>query len=232
VKRGFFITGTDTGVGKTEAACLLARSFRGAGLRVGVMKPVETGCPESDGKLVPVDALKLQEAAGSEARLEIINPYRLPLPLSPQTASEHFDITIEFEKIKSCYEELSIDSDVMLIEGAGGLLVPVSEGRSMADLALSLGLPVIVVAANRLGAINHTLLTVRCAISMGLNVAGVILNNATPEDNDISRGYNRADIARLCQAPLLFEIPFSDRKKEAPFLLEEGLLSDLLSRAT
>ena len=228
MKPSFFITGTDTGVGKTAAACILARSFRAAGYRVGVMKPVETGCADNNGQLIPQDALRLKEASGSAAGLEVINPYRFTLPISPQTASEHFGVTIEFEKIKSCYDELIEDSDVMLVEGAGGLLVPISEGQTMADLALYLGLPVIVVSANRLGTINHTLLTVQCAISMGLKVAGVILNNTTPEDGDISRAYNRADIERLSQVPLLFEIPFIDAKKEAPFLLEGSLLSSLI----
>ena len=227
MKPSFFITGTDTGVGKTAAACILARSFRAAGYRVGVMKPVETGCADKDGKLIPQDALRLKEASGSTAALETINPYRFTLPLSPHTASEHFGATIEFDNIKSCFDELIKENDVMLVEGAGGLLVPVSEGRTMADLAIYLGMPLIVVSANRLGTINHTLLTVHCALSKGLKVAGVILNNTTPKDGDISREYNRADIERLSPVPVLFEIPFL-KKEVAPFQLEEGHLSFLI----
>src|SRR3990172_3533040 len=111
MKPSFFITGTDSGVGKAEAACVLARSFRAAGYRVGAMKPVETGCADNNGKLIPQDALRLKEASGSKAGLEAINPYRFTLPLSPQTASEHFGATIEFENIKSCFDELVEDSD-------------------------------------------------------------------------------------------------------------------------
>ncbi len=230
MKPSFFITGTDTGVGKTEAACVLARSLRAAGYKVGVMKPVETGCVDNKGKLIPTDALRLKEASGSNAGLETINPYRFTLALSPQTAAEHFGATIEFDSIKSCFDELSDQNDVMLVEGAGGLLVPVSDDRTMADLALYLGLPLIVVSANRLGTINRTLLTVHCALSKGLKVAGIIFNNTTSEVSDISREYNRADIERLSPVPVLFEIPLL-KKEEAPFQLEEGLLNNVLSRA-
>jgi dethiobiotin synthetase len=227
LKRSFFLTGTDTGVGKTEAACILARAFRAAGLKTGVMKPVETGCPEGDGRLLPMDALRLKEASGTDAELDLINPYRFAPPLAPLTASELSGVTIDFEKIKYCFEELSSSHDAMLVEGAGGLLTPVAGDKCMADLALDLGLPAVIVTANRLGTINHTLLTLRCAESMGIKVAGIILNNTEPPGGDLSRAHNRAAIERLSPAPLLFEAPFSS-KNEAPFLLEEGLVSSLL----
>ncbi|WKZ32160.1 MAG: dethiobiotin synthase [Thermodesulfobacteriota bacterium] len=227
MKRAFFITGTDTGVGKTEAACMLARAFRAAGLKPGVMKPVETGCPERDGRLVPTDALRLKEASGTEAPLELINPYRFAPPLAPFTASELSGATIDFERIRSCLKELSNMHDLMLVEGAGGLLTPIAQDTYMADLALDLGLPAIIVSANRLGTINHTLMTIKCAGYMGIKVAGIILNNPGPNGSDPSRAHNRASIERLSPAPILFEAPFSS-KNEAPFLPEEGLVASLL----
>ncbi|MBW7957091.1 MAG: dethiobiotin synthase [Deltaproteobacteria bacterium] len=227
MKRSFFITGTDTGVGKTEVACMLARAFRAAGLKPGVMKPVETGCPERDGRLLPMDALKLKEASGTDADLDLINPYRFAPPLAPITASELSGISIDFQKIKSCAKELSNTHDVMLVEGAGGLLTPIVQGKYMADLALDLGLPIIIVSANRLGTINHTLLTARCAAALRLKVAGIILNNPAPRRDDLSLTHNRAELERLSPAPVLFEAPFSSKNK-APFLPEEGLVAGLL----
>lgn len=227
MKRSFFLTGTDTGVGKTEVACMLARAFRAAGLKTGVMKPVETGCPERDGRLLPMDALRLKEASGTDAELDLINPYRFAPPLAPQTASELSGITIDFNEIKSCFKKLSNTHDLMLVEGAGGLLTPVAGDKCMADLALDLGLPAVIVTANRLGTINHTLLTLRCAESMGIKVAGIILNNTEPPGGDLSLAHNRAAIERLSPTPLLFEAQFSS-KNEAPFLLEEGLVASLL----
>ncbi|MBE7414400.1 MAG: dethiobiotin synthase [Deltaproteobacteria bacterium] len=227
MKRSFFITGTDTGVGKTEVACMLARAFRASGLKPGVMKPVETGCPERDGRLVPMDALRLKEASGTGAELDIINPYRFAPPLAPLTASGLSGTTIEFKKIKSCFKELSNTHDIMLVEGAGGLLTPVAQDTYMADLALDLGLPAVIVSANRLGTINHTLMTLKCAVGMGIEVAGIILNNSEPHGDDLSRAHNRAELERLSPAPVLFEAPFSSKNK-APFLPEEGLVASLL----
>lgn len=227
MKRSFFITGTDTGVGKTEMACLLARAFRAAGLKPGVMKPIETGCPEKDGRLAPTDAVRLKETSGTDADLELINPYRFAPPLAPLTASELSGVTIELERIKSCFKELLNTHDVMLVEGAGGLLAPIAQGKYMADLALDLGLHTIIVSANRLGTINHTLLTLRCAKSMGIKVTCIILNNPEPPGDDLSRAHNSAVIERLSSAPILFEAPFTS-KKEAPFLPEEGLVASLL----
>jgi dethiobiotin synthetase len=136
MQKGYFITGTDTEVGKTFVAAGLAKAMAETGLRVGVMKPVETGCTVKDETLVPKDAVFLKQAAGVE---------------------------IDFEKIKECYGELSKDKDVMLLEGAGGLMVPLAEDKTSADLVLFLELKLIVVAPSRLGVLNHTLLTVRHA---------------------------------------------------------------------
>ena len=217
-KPAFFITGTDTNVGKTEAACSLARSFRDAGLKVGVMKPVETGCPVIGGKIVPQDALRLKEASGTEADLDLINQYRFTAPVAPDLAARLFKAAIDFNRIRDIFLGLHAAHDVMLVEGAGGLLAPAAEGRSMADLALFLGIPLIIVSANRLGTINHTLLTVSCARQLGLDIKGIILNNPVDPGNDLSREHNRRDIERLSGVRVLFEIPYSPGQSHPPLL--------------
>ncbi|OGP15627.1 MAG: dethiobiotin synthase [Deltaproteobacteria bacterium GWA2_54_12] len=218
MKSSFFITGTDTNVGKTEAACVLASSFRGAGLKVGVMKPVETGCRLLGEKMIPKDALRLKEASGTLADLDLVNPYRFTAAAAPDLAARLFGASIDLERIKDIFIGLQAAHDLMLIEGAGGLLAPAAEGKSMADLALLLGAPVLIVSANRLGTINHTLLTVSCARQMGLDIKGIILNNPTPSNEDISREYNRTHLERLSGVPVLFEIPYSPGQSNLPVL--------------
>ncbi len=205
--RSYFITGTDTNVGKTFITSLLARILKDKGVDVGVMKPVETGCGLADGSLAPQDALALKAASGSPDQLDTINPYRFKEPIAPDIASEASGVTIDFERIKDCYDKIARAHDVTLVEGAGGLLVPLAPGKTMADLAGFLGLGLIIVAGNRLGVINHTLLTVECAKNRGLKVRGIILNNPSPE-NDLSRKTNRKEIEKFTDVPVLGEVPY------------------------
>jgi dethiobiotin synthetase len=228
-KPAFFITGTDTNVGKTEAACLIASSFREAGFTTGVMKPVETGCRLLGEKLIPRDALRLKEASGTGADLDLVNPYRFTAPVAPDLAARLFGASIDMERIRDIFIGLQAAHDLMLVEGAGGLLAPVTEEKSMADLALFLGAPLIIVSANRLGTVNHTLLTVRCAREMGLAIKGIILNNPAAPENDLSRDHNRRDIERLSGAPVLFEIPYSPARSGAPVLLKKEEIEKLLT---
>ena len=229
MKPAFFITGTDTNVGKTEAACVLARSFREAGLKVGVMKPVETGCPVRGGRIMPQDAFRLKEASGTEADLDLVNPYRFTAPVAPDLAARLFGASIDLERIKDIFIGLQAAHDLMLVEGAGGLLAPAAEGKSMADLALLLGAPLLIVSANRLGTINHTLLTVSCARQMGFAIKGIILNNPDDSGNDLSAEHNRGDIERLSGLPILFEIPYSPAPASAPMLLKKEEVEKLLA---
>lgn len=171
---GLFVTGTDTGVGKTLVACCLVRALRGRGLDVGVLKPVETGVGEAG----PEDALALREAAQTDEPLEAVCPIRLPLPAAPLAAARDAGVSIDRETIRGAWRRLRQRHPWRVVEGAGGLLVPVAAGWSMADLASEWELPVLVVARARLGTINHTLLTVEAVERRSLDLAGVVISHA------------------------------------------------------
>ncbi|HXG50278.1 MAG TPA: dethiobiotin synthase [candidate division Zixibacteria bacterium] len=203
--RGIFITGTDTGVGKTFFACGLAASLRGRGYRVGVMKPAETGCARADGSLLPDDAARLKAASGCELPLEVVCPYALREPLAPSLAAERDGVRIEIDRIVRSYREIRAAHDVTLVEGAGGLMVPLLPAYTFADLAALLELPVIVVAANRLGAINHLLLTLEHASCKGLRVLGYVLNRSAA-DASLAAETNREALSTLTAVPCLGEI--------------------------
>ena len=173
--RGVFVTGTDTGVGKTLVACALVRGLRSLGLDVGVMKPVETGV----GAAGPRDAIALREAAGVDDPLELVCPFALALPAAPTVAAAAEGRRIDLEVIRRAFATLASRHGCVVVEGAGGLLVPVSDGASMADLARELGLPLLVVARASLGTINHTLLTLEAARTRGLRVAGIVISHSS-----------------------------------------------------
>jgi dethiobiotin synthetase len=178
---GLFVTGTDTGCGKTTVACAIARAARRESLRVRVVKPVETGCEHVEGELRPLDALTLAGAAGDETPIAEICPYRLGLPAAPEVAATAEGIQIDVGRIEKLVRRAGEEADLVLVEGAGGLLVPICEGIDTADLALRLGLPVLVVARAGLGTINHTRLTLEAAESRGLRVAGVVVSHTSPD---------------------------------------------------
>jgi dethiobiotin synthetase len=219
---GIFITGTDTGVGKTFVACGLASLLREFGYSVGVMKPAETGCVEKDGQLVPDDALRLKEASGCDEPLEKICPYRLKDPLAPSVAAERSGVAIDIDAIWKLYGEISSKHDITVVEGAGGLLVPILPHYTYADLARLLKLPVLVVAANRLGAINHLLLTLEHAACRDLRVLGYVLNNL--ESQTSLAAETNADALRFLTAvPCLGEIPYINDLKAKRTFFEEAI---------
>jgi dethiobiotin synthetase len=204
---GLFITGTDTGVGKTFIACGLAALLRESGYRVGVMKPAETGCVEKDGKLFPEDAVKLKKASGCDVPLEKICPFQLREPLAPSIAAEREGVRIDIDRLMEIYHEISSASDITLVEGAGGLMVPLLPSYTYADFARVLKLQMLVVAANRLGAINHLLLTLEHASCKGLRVLGYVLNEVQSEPSPAA-DTNRAALSTLTSVPCLGEIPY------------------------
>jgi dethiobiotin synthetase len=186
-----FITGTDTGVGKTFVACALATALRARGRRVAVMKPVETGVERE-----PEDARRLAAAAADPAPLDDVCPYRLRAPLAPAVAAGLEGVTIDVERIVALVARRAAAADVLLVEGAGGLLVPVAGRTTWADVAARARLPVLIVAANRLGAINHCALTAQVATAAGLDVRGFVLSRPSA-DRDASATTNAEAIATL-----------------------------------
>lgn len=213
MRGGIFITGTDTGIGKTVVACGLAAVLREYGYRVGVMKPAETGCEERDGKLFPPDACYLKEASGCEEPLEKICPYRLRDPLTPSIAAEREGVKIDISLLEKIYGEISSAHDITLVEGAGGLLVPILPSFTYADLAKLLKLPLLVVAPNRLGVINHLLLTLEHASSHGLRVLGYVFNRLSAESS-LAADTNREALLSLTAVPCLGEIPYIEDLEE------------------
>jgi dethiobiotin synthetase len=203
------VTGTDTGIGKTFVACALAHALRARGRTVAVMKPVETGVVSE-----PEDALRLRAAAADPAPLDDICPYRLRAPLAPAVAARAEGVTIDLARLETLIRRRQAAADVLLVEGAGGLLVPIRDGITYADLAARLGLPLLVVAANRLGTINHCALTARVAAAAGLTVLGFVLSQPTL-DHDPSIAFNTATIERLAGLTCLGEIPHLDDPGEA-----------------
>ena len=201
MSKGVFITGTDTGVGKTIVTATLALLMRMRGVNVGVMKPVTSGCREEEGSLVSDDALLLCQAAGVSCSADVA-PYLLREALAPAEAAKIDGVKIDFACIKASYDRLAAVHDVVLVEGAGGLMVPLAGGLLVADLVRTLGLPLLVVARPGLGTINHTVLTCFAAQQMGLGVAGVIVNNF-PEKPGLAERSAAHHIGSLCGAPIL-----------------------------
>jgi dethiobiotin synthetase len=173
-RAGCFVTGTDTGVGKTVVACAIVRELRAAGRDVGVMKPAETGVGP-DG---PLDALALRAAAGVKDPLDDVCPQRFALPAAPCVAAANEGTKVDLVRIRAAFRRLSARHDFLIVEGAGGLLVPLRDDATMADLALDLGLPLVIAARAALGTINHTLLTLEAAVARGLDVCGVVISHA------------------------------------------------------
>lgn len=205
---GLFITGADTGVGKTYITALLARDLVAAGLRVGVYKPAASGCTRDGDKMVSTDAVAIWEAAGRPGELERVCPQRFLAPLAPHLAAAAEGRRLDLRLVREGVRYWRERSDVVLVEGLGGLLCPLDERTYIADLASDLKYPLLVVVRNALGTINHTLLTLIAAAAHGdgLPVAGVVLNRPTPPDDDPSVATNRAELAARCAPPVLAEV--------------------------
>ena len=203
--KAIFITGTDTGVGKSIASATIALLLRRQGHAVGIMKPVTSGCEERDGVLVSQDAELLSYAAGIPLTPDC-TPYLLRAPLAPSVAATLDGVRIDFQTIRDAYLRIAAQYDYVIVEGAGGLMVPLAGGLLMSDLAAHLGLPVAVVARPGLGTVNHTLLTTFCARNLGLEVKGVIINRY-PECPDQAAECAPHLIASLCGSQLLGVFP-------------------------
>ncbi len=206
--KAILITGTDTGVGKTYVACLLGKGLREAGIGALPLKPVESGClPGPDGRPHPADAAALRDAAAPAVPLSTICLYALPGPLSPHLAAAAAGIAVDPARVRQSVADAANAADVVLVEGAGGIAVEIAPGYSFAGLARDLSLPVLVVAGNRLGALNHLALTVRYLEAEGLRLAGVVLSDTSP-DTFPAREPNEAEARRIAGGRWLGRVPF------------------------
>jgi dethiobiotin synthetase len=207
VRRGLFITGTDTGVGKTIVAAALAMILREAGADVGVMKPVATGCVRRREGLVSEDAELLAKAADVPEPLAEISPIRLAEPLAPTVAAARAHLTLDLAPMWAAWRRLRSAHDIMLVEGIGGLLCPVTPKESVADLAKVFGLPLLVVARPVLGTLNHTALTLEAARARGLRVAGIVINRYHHDSVDLAETTNPDEVQRLTGVDVLGLVP-------------------------
>jgi dethiobiotin synthetase len=208
VPPGFFVTGTDTGVGKTLVAAALTRALVARGLRVAVMKPVAAGTMQTPRGERNDDALELLGASNVPAAYEDVNPWLLKIPASPHLAARAEGVTIRHERIAAARRTLASVSDLLLVEGAGGWLAPISATETMADVAGTLGFPVILVVGMRLGCLNHALLTREAIRARGMPFAGWIANKMQTEmalaDANVDTLRSRFGVAPLAVVPVGF----------------------------
>jgi len=200
--KGLFVTGTDTGVGKTRVAAGLALGLRLAGVDVGVMKPLETGCDvQPNGRLRAADAELLAEYAGVMDPEDLVCPARWRLPLAPAVAARLEGRPLDEAAARAAFTALAARHAFLLVEGAGGLAVPITEEALLADLAREIGFPLLVVARPGLGTLNHTLLTLEFARARGLAVFGVALNRCAARP-DLAEQANPEELRRLTGLPV------------------------------
>lgn len=203
--RGYFVTGTDTGVGKTRSAAALCRAFAARSHSVAAMKPVASGCVRTAEGLRNEDALVLQAAMTVRAPYEEINPYAFEPAIAPHVAAAQSGIAIDFTRLDRAFERLALQAEILIVEGAGGWLVPLDAQRTLAELAQRWSLDVILVVGLRLGCINHALLTEESIAQRQLKLAGWICNRVDPQ---MTAAQASSDTLRArLAAPCLGELP-------------------------
>ncbi len=208
MSKGFFIAGTDTGVGKTIVAGAVIKALSYLGHRVGAMKPVESGCGRERDMLIPSDGMFLKQTACMDEPVTLVTPCCFESPLAPLSASEIDKKEVDVAEIMEAYKELSAKYCAMIIEGLGGLMVPLKKDYYLVNMACEFGLPLLLVARPGLGTINHTMLSVNCALKEGLEVAGVIINYSSPPDGGLAEKTNPGLLAQICPAPIIGTFPF------------------------
>lgn len=201
--KGLFITGTGTEIGKTVICGCLAATLKQQGINVGVMKPISSGDIN--------DALYLKHATQMDDPLTLINPIALQYPLAPSVSARIQDVEIKIKDIDHAYTSLSEKYDFMILEGVGGIAVPIKDDYLVAHLIHHLKLPILIVANVGLGTINHTLLTVSFARKFSINICGIILNQHQSEPEGLAEKTNPLEIEKLTQVPVLGVVPYQDR---------------------
>ena len=220
----YFVTGTDTGVGKTLISCALLHAFAALGKSVAGMKPVAAGCDE-DG--LNEDVKKLRAATNVFASLGQINPYSFIHPIAPHIAAHHAGVSINLDRILESFNELTSQAEVVIVEGAGGFQIPLNETQDSTDLAISLGIPVILVVGMRLGCINHALLTMRAIHDCDLVCAGWVANVIDAEMGALKENIDA--LKKRIDAPLLGVVQHQSLLdiSKISSLIDINLLNDL-----
>lgn len=219
---GLFVTGTDTDVGKTFVASAIARCAKALGLKAGVIKPIATGCELRGDRSVSNDAIELIQALGREVEHSRVAPIVFERPLAPVTAArlEGVEITLDtiVERTREAMNDwISENIDIMIIEGIGGFLCPIARGSTVADLAIAIDYPLIVVASRGLGTLHRTVSTVEAALSRGLRVAGIVLNSVDRCGDSVCERENAFELAELLPGiAILAQIPRVDDRTDVP----------------
>ena len=250
--KGIFITGTDTGVGKTVVAAGIIRALARRGVKAGAMKPIETGCDRRQQELIPADAMFLREIAGMSEPVELIAPFLFSHPIAPMVASELEGKRVDIDTIIRACNMLRTKYEFLVVEGAGGIMVPLIRGNGrmgewvnrktdgpeqrrlqsayfMSDLIKTLDLPAVVVARAGLGTLNHTLLTVMHALEVGIDVLGVFINAAGPAGNTMAEQTNPDVLKQLCPVPVLGVVPYNAALLSGPACDAIDAVADSLS---
>ena len=217
--KGLFITGTDTGVGKTLITGGIAYVLREQGFRVGVLKPIASGCRHEREGLISDDAEFLAMCAATDYPLSVITPVTYKTPAAPITCVDMEKRPVDYEAIAAAYRYLCDSCDVVIVEGIGGALVPIDEDHTVLDLAAAFGLPVVIVARPNLGTINHSLLTIQAVRKAGLPLAGLVISGYNAETADIAEETSPDVICNFSNTPLLAVVPYDDGAS-----VEEGRL--------
>jgi dethiobiotin synthetase len=213
MRQSYFVIGTDTNVGKTYVASALVKHFAAQGLKTVGMKPVASGCELNEkSELINEDVTALISASNINADLDLINPYRFAPAIAPHIAAKQAGVEIDLTVISRAYEKLKDLAEVVIVEGAGGLCVPLNHTQTLADLALQLNIPMILVVGMRLGCINHALLTVEAIQARGLKLAGWVANEIEP--NFAKFDENLTSLQQRIAAPCLSAVKW---KKSAQF---------------
>ena len=209
-KAGLFVTGTDTGVGKTLIAGAIAKILADKGRNVGVFKPIATGCKRTWDGLISSDTEFLAWCANSDLSLSTITPVGYRTPAAPIVSAAREGLPIDFGKIAAAYKDICRDSDIIIVEGIGGVRVPLTEQFDLLDLAVEFALPVVIVARPNLGTINHTLMTIDCVRAAELKIAGVVINGYNAVNSTVAEDTAAETIGKCGREKILAVVPFDE----------------------
>lgn len=225
MNQGLFIAGTDTGVGKTIVAAAIIKALHVQGIHACGMKPIETGCSRVGSTLYPSDGMFLKKVARMDEHIGFVTPYCFENPVAPSLASEMEGRAIRIPLIKEKFQALLERYPAVVVEGVGGVLVPIKKDYFVVDLIRELDLPLVVVARPSLGTINHTLLTVNYALGKGIKVSGVIINFSRPPENTVAENTNPLLLEKLCPVPVIGIFPHLNNLEDK--VLERNALKHL-----